>query len=153
MSDLQRDVAERVMGWRWVAFEGVPTRDTAGYPAKCRVRMFCPPDMIESNADTWIGEATGDEPLSYKYCSSSPAPFVPDWHSDPGAAWQVVERMRELGWTCVVTVNDDGAWCELARYGDEIIASSVVCHHSLDMPEAVCRAALAAVEASHERST
>lgn len=65
------------LGWKWMSYIGIPTRDTEGYPNECRVReLFSAkamkskgwPDFVEKCK---VQEATGDEPLSYGYCSSS----------------------------------------------------------------------------------
>jgi len=84
-SDLDYCVAEELFGWKWLAYLGIPVRDTPGYPNKVLVRQFFSPG-IEANKH-WLDyfahkgggfqPATGDEPLSYRYCSSQGPEMVP----------------------------------------------------------------------------
>lgn len=63
-------------GFQWIAFDGTPIRGTPGYPETMRVRQFMSPKQMKNRAwKAFFRErngapATGDEPLSYKYCSS-----------------------------------------------------------------------------------
>jgi hypothetical protein len=75
--ELDEAVAERIFGWRWMAFEGIPVRYAPGYPQKCRVCQFLPPEQVTSDMEP----ATGDEPLAYRYCSSAGVEVPPDYHS------------------------------------------------------------------------
>lgn len=72
----------KMLGWKWMSFIGIPTRDTEGYPEKRRVRELFSPKQLKSKQ--WIDylsqnegrEADGTEPLSYSYCSSA-GPAMP----------------------------------------------------------------------------
>jgi len=86
-NQLSAAVAEEFFGWRWWSFVGIPTRDHPGYPAKCRVRQFLPPQSLANKR--WIAffdgadgrGATGDEPLAYTYCSAAGPDCFPSFSS------------------------------------------------------------------------
>lgn len=67
----------------------------------------------------------------------------PHWESDIAAAWQVVEKAIELGYTLLLNFNHGAWWAEFAD-------KETVYDHELEYrptaPEAICRAALAALE-------
>lgn len=69
-------ILTQVLGWKWLSFIGIPTRDTEGYPAECRVRQLFSPKQLKSKewqehlAKCEVRDADGTEPLSYRYCSS-----------------------------------------------------------------------------------
>ena len=73
---LDEVILTQVFGWKWMSFEGIPTRSTKGYPEKCRVReLFSPKQLKSKNWQKYFKEregreADGSEPLSYSYCSS-----------------------------------------------------------------------------------
>ena len=76
---LDEVILQQVLGWRWMSFVGLPTRDTAGYPKVMRVRQLFSPTQLE-DAD-WLErydarDADGTEPRAYCYCSSV-GPAVP----------------------------------------------------------------------------
>jgi hypothetical protein len=73
--DLHEELAIRLLGWRWMAFTGIPVKGTASYPKKCRVRQLFSKEQLATLTDA--EEATGDEPLSYAYCSSVGPAIVP----------------------------------------------------------------------------
>lgn len=64
--------------------------------------------------------------------------------TDPGAAWKVVEAMRAKGWDYEIGSEDtgDSVYCEFSKDKSEGHV------YETTMPEAVCRAALAAVGAA-----
>ncbi len=69
---------------------------------------------------------------------------VPHYSAEIGAAWQVVERMRALGWEVVVDTRS-GKWLVqfLSSDGRQHSAASA------DLaPLAICRAAIAALNAA-----
>lgn len=80
--ELDETVLTEVLGWKWIAFVGVPVKGTDGYPEKQRVRQLFSPKQLKSKQ--WIKildqndgrPATGDEPLAYCYCSSA-GPAIP----------------------------------------------------------------------------
>ena len=72
-------------------------------------------------------------------------------------AWLVVERMLELGWRIEIgSIGEQGEWyCAMAGplpdplgllKSDQVLLASDVCIESGTAPEAICRAALAAME-------
>lgn len=80
--DMHEELAIRLLGWKWVSFVGIPVRGTDGYPTPCRVRQLFSKEQIERETfKTWLRDnqganASGLEPLSYAYCSSSgPTPL------------------------------------------------------------------------------
>ena len=64
------------LGWRWMAFDGIPIKGTPGYPQRQRVKqLFSPEQLADREWQDFLNrssasEADGDEPLSYTYCSS-----------------------------------------------------------------------------------
>jgi hypothetical protein len=80
--DLTEELAIRLLGWKWMSFVGIPTRGTEGYPRECRVRrLFSPQELKDKRLKDYfqkhdLAEATGEEPLSYAYCSSQ-GPAIP----------------------------------------------------------------------------
>lgn len=86
-------------------------------------------------------------------------PFIPAYSTKIAAAWSVVEVMRERGWT--ISLEDwgreDPAWLcvfdhrdygEFSNGGDD--DNSLGEHRDTTAPEAICRAALVALEAQRE---
>lgn len=115
MRDLDRQVAERVMGWK--------TREQEGHL------------MVENNP------GCGD------------LAWTPHWEPSTSIAdaWLVVEAMREKGWWMYCELSDKGAWVGYTTFGGiskgdppGVLAST--------MPEAICRAALTALEATGGRA-
>ena len=76
MADLSEEVARQLFGWKWMSWVDTPVKEAPGYPAKCRIRQFVSPRTIADRrwisfwAERELRDATGDEPLSYRYCSS-----------------------------------------------------------------------------------
>ena len=70
--------------------------------------------------------------------------FLPEYSADIAAAWQVVDRMRELGWDWIVSQDKDDklATAEFQHRDGRIGFAQ---HESVS--EAICQAALAALEA------
>ena len=67
---------------------------------------------------------------------------VPAYSTDIVAAWQVAETMRVKGWTCEVYCMDETSrWFARFRRPDD----GWFCVGADGAPEAICRAALAAV--------
>ena len=73
---MTEELAVRLLGWKWMSFVGIPVKGTEGYPAKCRVRQLMSAEQLKSKEwqkhfqDHEGADATGDEPLTYTYCSS-----------------------------------------------------------------------------------
>lgn len=79
------------------------------------------------------------------YTTSDPPHPVPAYESDISAAWQVVERMRTLGYCVTIEYgpgNNSVAWVTFSR------PMPHSCGHARTVPlaDAICRAALAAIE-------
>jgi hypothetical protein len=90
-------IAQKLFGWKWVAFAGVPIRGTEGYPNKTMVRQFCSPLYVEKLQDMLeVRDADMNEPLSYRYCSSLGPECVPQFHQ---ALEMVVELELTPGWS------------------------------------------------------
>lgn len=99
MSNINIDelIAQKLFGWKWVAFSGIPIRGTEGYPNKTMVRQFCSPMHIEQlQKMVEVRDADMSEPLSYRYCSSMGPECVPQFHQ---ALEIVVELERTPGWS------------------------------------------------------
>lgn len=63
--EMDEELAIKLLGWRWMAFDGVPVKGTPGYPESQTVRALLPPSMQKGRQ-----VANGNEPLAYSYCSS-----------------------------------------------------------------------------------
>lgn len=132
-------VATRVMGWRW------------GRPKA--------PVLPQDDRDCWIGPrpASPGVPAGewvVEYGEWSPS-------SDPAAAWEVVEKMRDRDplirpdgrlWVCIMDASADPGdtmthWHDHRSY---TIARRRVDEHADTMPMAVCICALRAVGVSEE---
>lgn len=98
-ANLDERVAEEFFGWRWMAFTGTPVRGADGYPNKTTVRQFFPPDSDLS--EDWrkylekhgASPASGNEPLSYRYCSSCGPHVVPHFSGDENALKHVEREL------------------------------------------------------------
>lgn len=103
-TELDHAVAEEFFGWKWIAVTDIPVRRTPGYPNRMRVRRFVPPDVFTNKrwkdylAEAEVGDATGDEPLDYCYCSSNGPHMVPHFsgHRDAVEAMEKELRRRKL---------------------------------------------------------
>lgn len=103
-------IAIHLFNWKWMAWVGTPVRSTPGYPKHCRVRQFMPPETYNSHRwrETFAAkegrEATGDEPLSYRYCSSMSLTIPLDCHGD--GDFEVLDYVRGTWkgprWDCFV---------------------------------------------------
>lgn len=134
---LAEAVAVEVMGWRWFR---APNCDLIAlfHPDPAERRMWAP-----SFSDVTEEQARYERFSDYRV-------EVPDYADDIAAAMQVVERMQALGWaaefgSCAVTPGGScgGYYAQFVRdgnYRDNEMRPT--------MPEAICRAALAAVRAA-----
>lgn len=69
--------------------------------------------------------------------------LVPHYSTDIAAAWGVVERMRDDDWRVDLWVDEDGWWVRFTRF----LQVGYECADTA--PEAICRAALKAMEADN----
>ena len=113
--------AEHVMGWRWYSFLSIPVKGTPGYPGTMRVRQFF--SKAQLNNPKWqefvdrssVQPATGDEPLSYDYCSfGSTAAGIPNYLTDANADVAVLQYVRE-NWPREQFHHFQGAFVELGN--------------------------------------
>lgn len=110
--ELDRDVAEKVVGWRY-------REDDGGF--------FAP-------GDEWFVDQDG---LRVECVD------LPTYSTSISAAWEVVEKMREIGFTYVqIEACFDGGW--RVAFGLDPMA---IVKSANTAPLAICKAALAAVEA------
>lgn len=129
-------VAEELFGWKWLAFTCRPTRSHPEYPKEMRVRRFYPP--VESLGKQWAAyfkehphePATGDEPLSYCYCSSNGPHMVPHFSGHEDAILQMEKELhrRKLwddyqGFLAARVRSDDTAKLRFASCEDKCIAA------------------------------
>lgn len=87
-SELNEELAVRLLGWKWLSFMTRPSKSHPEYyigkNIRCR-RLFSPEEL---NSERWndvfaerdARDATGDEPLAYAYCSSNGPACPPKFH-------------------------------------------------------------------------
>jgi len=86
--DIDAELAVRFLGWKWMSFMSRPVSSHPLYETRQEIRcreLFSPRQLA---SDTWVAwlkskdarDATGDEPLSYAYCSSSGPERPPRFH-------------------------------------------------------------------------
>ncbi len=116
MSNIDQDIAETFLGWKWISYIGRPTKRTKGYPANMRVRVFLSRELREDAhwkaflEVRYPGECDGTEPLAYCYCSSGGCPQPPECDNDPdvmdaveswlegaGLLWQYYSAVERRG--------------------------------------------------------
>lgn len=140
-TELDRIIAHEFFGWRWLAFNGIPIRDTPGYPNETRVRQFFPPrESLGKQWQRWfaqsgeVTEADGTEPLSYRYCSSMGPHIVPHFSGHDNEFPQVADELKKRG-----------KWGAFVLHLGKITGNSL--SKMMDAtPEEKCLAALAAIE-------
>lgn len=133
-NSLDAEVAERIMGWHRV--EGHPV-------------------WFDGDKFAW---ADDDTPAAAEWYRSNRDTIVPQWSptTDMRAAWLVVERMDRFYTHDNITLCD--RWVKMrairecvnfvtTREGWEVKFHTTKWHFAPTLPEAICRAALAAVEA------
>ena len=100
--------------------------------------------VVRARETLWQSPKAGTWPIV--------ASRLPHYSTDIAAAWQVVERMRADGWVCEVfgsdTANAEGYSVTLWR--PDTSGSSVT--QNATAPLAICRAALAAIDATTRRT-
>lgn len=133
--ELDAAVAERVMGWDW--FTAV------------NVNVLVPPEHHWRVQRSWhIPGKHGEEDDidSARFYDSrnggKQAPVVPAYSTDIAAAWAVVEKLYDQGWRLEIMWGRL-FWVEFQR------AHAIAQATAPTAPEAICRAALAAMEKTH----
>ena len=99
-------------------------------------------EKVMGHTVTWL--ATAISPAQPHYVDRAIACgylLVEYYSTDIGAAWQVVERMRELNYG--IAISDGPAWSFAVAPNDD--AGDVTCELADTLPLAICRAALRAV--------
>lgn len=149
MNPIDEAIAIKLFGWRWLAFDGFPNRDTSDFPKKCRVRRLFP--AMEELGKSWkdyfkannVGPATGDELLSYGYCYSNGPPIPPRFHDNETACFRaLIPEMEKRGWRRFCLKFSKAPDFEVAFY------KGGFCYRGKadTMAEAICQAALRALE-------
>lgn len=98
--DKNEEIAIKLMGWKWMTFHGIPVKGAPGYPEECTVKQLFTPEALANPKwqEIFTGEATGQEPLSYTYCSSGfNAATVPNYFEDMKACELIEARLKSLG--------------------------------------------------------
>ena len=127
--ELDQQVAERVMGWIHYAGLAIPAkhREIAGQY-----------NALEDQ-EVWL---LNDRRMACKHCGTLPA-----FSTDPAAMLQVVERMREQGWTVSLTgyrKTERPEWiATMHPPGNDPMR--LICESGGTPGEVVCRAALTAL--------
>jgi hypothetical protein len=126
--ELEIKIAE-MMGWAW--------RHVGFYWDKGVELYLVPPEGEKTIINTTSG--------SWEWCDDDPNRRVlfdmPQFSTDIGAAWDVVEHVRELDHVTGFTLDDRGAYGWAASFHYHGYAG----HIAETAPLAICRAALSAV--------
>lgn len=116
--ELDAEVAEKVMGWRDLGDDG---RWVSG---------VCPTAKAGDVYPTPVGDGINR--------------YAPPFSEEIQFAWDVIGKMRELGWLAAV-IQGPSLWeAQFAHSNDDF--ADVSCE-GITAPEAICRAALAALGA------
>lgn len=79
------EFAVKFLGWKWMSFLSRSTKShelyKTGQEIRCR-QLFSARQLANEDWAAWLNskdacEATGEEPLSYAYCSSNGPAFAP----------------------------------------------------------------------------
>ena len=138
MTDRELDalVAEEVMGWRWRAFK-------SDWDAPKWAKDIYPPDAVELS---WPDEPGAPPLAELPYRRSAHYLDMPHYSSDIAAAWQVVERMRDLDFYATIGQDwpgNEGLWeVDFSKDGDVYFYAA---EHSVS--RAICLAARKALGA------
>jgi hypothetical protein len=93
---------------------------------------------VQVSANGKLSELGGGEERVYKDAQ------IPRFSTDIAAAWQVVEKMREYGWSVTIGQHIDLSWrCKFTN--DEILIEVIA--RANTAPRAICETALEAVRA------
>jgi hypothetical protein len=123
-------VAEKLFGWR------------LGRGEKLTHRGWYPPEAFENGTPT--GPYVVDDPAAP--VARNPDYLVPHYSRDWAGAGLVVDEMRRRGWDADVKARPDTHYAEFSREA----RGGYECHYDAapSVGVAVCRAALAAMEAA-----
>jgi len=109
--ELDALIAEKVMGWTWC----VQPHGHISRPGKYSyTRWLCEPDRYQSAKpkwDKWDGKT--EMPISGL---NGEYMHVPEYSSDIAAAWEVVEKMRELQFNHIDIRFHGGRWGVVGYY-------------------------------------
>lgn len=174
MADRELDalIAQKLFGWMWWSFDGGHYSESMdggkrGHYQHARVRDFFAPWQDSLHADRWravnIAECTEAEmSLPIRYQSGYQGGHAPPYSNSWEAMRQVIEAMQARGWWCDMQspfsdeqTDDDetshlwsaGFWPHKECKTGEGLA------YADSLPEAVCRAALKALETMESEST
>jgi hypothetical protein len=146
MNPLDEQIAIKLFGWRWLAFDGEPESVHTAIDKTCRVRWLFPPDDKSTYLEQWlahrnVGEAIGDEPL-FEHCFMIYYP--PRFHDNETACFRaLVPAMEKRGFDfyCIKSPKK--------LYRVEFIRDFYHIASGDTTAEAICKAALAALEGEH----
>lgn len=131
--DIDREVAEKVMGWPKAEYitDEMRRKDMPIYGWRnCHLKH-----ELESECEhQW-------------YCGKETYYPAPRYASDPAAMMQVIEKMRDNGWTVSMTVYPAGSKFLVIVTAQHPSKSSLdlICKDADTLPRAVCLAALKAL--------
>lgn len=129
-------VAEKVMGWKWTDFHGIPDK-----PGEWEDHKFLVDGRGWKRAVHWRTKnlLTWD---MHHYLPAAPMPF---FSTDIAAAWEVAERMVELGFYWWMASYECGfVLAHVRRKRDrETIADG---YGASSTPHSICLAALGAID-------
>jgi hypothetical protein len=141
--ELDAAVAEKVMGWEWLE------RLNGGSKGTSRKAIFPPEDSdwvrVNFNADHWRPAQNGTERFSdWDDCCRSPDGDygMPCYSTNIAAAMQVVERFPE--WTIFKVDDSENSTASVEYHVEVTNDCRVFTCRAASVPEAICRAALAA---------
>lgn len=86
--DIDAELAVRLLGWKWLSFMSRPMASHPEYESGKKIRcrqLFSPKQLCDARWKSFFAkedarDATGEEPLSYAYCSSNGPAIVPKFH-------------------------------------------------------------------------
>lgn len=129
--DMDADVAERLMGWRWMRWHDLAYRSPDGV----KRRTLCDPAeewLVPPNYVEW-NQGDRDQDFLVPYYHG------PKFSTDPAACWAAVERTRDFFYPDIGYA--DGTWTVVLFPADGEVQTEV----SESFPAAFCTAALRAV--------
>lgn len=134
--ELDRFIAERVMGWRWFQWPGL----RPGFP------VMQPPEQWGIHTEEAVAKYAVID------CDDSPPDRLPHYSTDISAAWEVVEKLTARGFQVTIERNHAQSSCRVLSH------PSVPCPVDAPWPEhsfqyadtqsaplVICRAALEAI--------
>ncbi len=123
-------IAEKVFGFKHYIGEEIPDG---------HVHQYLRPEEVP---EVWLKERL-DHGGYYRYCKH--CENMPEFSTDISSAWEVVEKMGELGYTCHVEwKGSDRVYAESAEV--VFVMGIITVGHAVgDVTGAICRAALKAM--------